>query len=74
MEAKSIEFLRARSSGNAAFNILTLSFSAVWSFEELLKEERTCRQEIRAYEKKIENWSRSVKSDPSGNTASTPKV
>lgn len=51
-----------------------LSFSAVWSFEELLKEERTCRQEIRAYEKKIENWSCSVKSDPSGNSASTPKV
>ncbi|XP_056888761.1 coiled-coil domain-containing protein 112-like [Takifugu flavidus] len=43
-------------------------------FEELLKEERTCRQELRAYEKKIENWSHSVKSDPKGNTASSPKT
>uniref|UniRef100_A0A674MWV7 Coiled-coil domain containing 112 n=1 Tax=Takifugu rubripes TaxID=31033 RepID=A0A674MWV7_TAKRU len=43
-------------------------------FEELLKEERTCRLELRAYEKKIENWSHSVKSDPKGNTASSPKT
>uniref|UniRef100_H3CC04 Coiled-coil domain containing 112 n=1 Tax=Tetraodon nigroviridis TaxID=99883 RepID=H3CC04_TETNG len=42
--------------------------------EELLKEERACRQEIRAYEKKIENWSCCVKSDPSGNTTSPPKT
>lgn len=33
-----------------------------------------CKQEISAYEKKIENWSCSVKSKLSGNTASTPKV
>nr|XP_057926755.1 coiled-coil domain-containing protein 112 [Doryrhamphus excisus] len=32
-------------------------------FGELLKEERTCAQEVTAYEKKIENWSRSTKSD-----------
>lgn len=39
-----------------------------------MKEEGTCRQEIRAYEKKIENWSCSVKSDHKGTTASSPKV
>ncbi|KAM3867468.1 coiled-coil domain-containing protein 112 [Diretmus argenteus] len=32
-------------------------------FEELLKEERLCSQEIIAYEKKIENWTLAVKSD-----------
>ncbi|XP_026043301.1 coiled-coil domain-containing protein 112 isoform X1 [Astatotilapia calliptera] len=33
-------------------------------FEEFLKEEWTCRQEITAYEKKIENWSLAVKTNP----------
>ncbi|XP_034547904.1 coiled-coil domain-containing protein 112 [Notolabrus celidotus] len=33
------------------------------SFEEILKEERTYRQEITAYEKKIENWSLVVQSE-----------
>ncbi|XP_068461418.1 coiled-coil domain-containing protein 112 isoform X2 [Clinocottus analis] len=33
-------------------------------FEALLKEERTCRQEIAAYEKRIETLSVSVKADP----------
>ncbi|XP_068559664.1 coiled-coil domain-containing protein 112 [Cebidichthys violaceus] len=43
-------------------------------FEELLKEERTCRQEISAYEKKIENLNVSVKSDPKLHTAPTVKT
>ncbi|XP_044051527.1 coiled-coil domain-containing protein 112 isoform X2 [Siniperca chuatsi] len=43
-------------------------------FEELLKEDRTCRQEITAYEKKIENWSIAVKSDPKLPTAPTVKT
>ncbi|CAB1459751.1 unnamed protein product [Pleuronectes platessa] len=34
------------------------------SLLELLKEERTCTQEIAAYEKKIENWSLALKSEP----------
>ncbi|XP_021460913.2 coiled-coil domain-containing protein 112 isoform X2 [Oncorhynchus mykiss] len=34
------------------------------SFEDLLKEERTCSQEICAFEKKIETWSLAVKADP----------
>ncbi|XP_008284532.1 coiled-coil domain-containing protein 112 [Stegastes partitus] len=42
-------------------------------FEEFLKEERTCRQEITAYEKKIENWSVAVKSNPKLPTAPTVK-
>ncbi|KAF7668115.1 hypothetical protein LDENG_00029210 [Lucifuga dentata] len=42
-------------------------------FEELLKEEKTCRQEINAYEKKIENWSIAVKSDPRVPSAATVK-
>lgn len=33
------------------------------SFEELLKEERTCWQEICAFEKKIDAWSFSLKKD-----------
>uniref|UniRef100_A0A3B4ZNX8 Coiled-coil domain containing 112 n=1 Tax=Stegastes partitus TaxID=144197 RepID=A0A3B4ZNX8_9TELE len=43
-------------------------------FEEFLKEERTCRQEITAYEKKIENWSVAVKSNPKLPTAPTVKT
>ncbi|KAM8886961.1 coiled-coil domain-containing protein 112 isoform 2-T2 [Spinachia spinachia] len=45
-------------------------------FEELLKEERTCRQETAAYEKKIENFpeSVSVASDPKPHTAATVKT
>ncbi|XP_042344759.1 coiled-coil domain-containing protein 112 [Plectropomus leopardus] len=46
------------------FYINTLKEEQRSSFEELLKEERTCRQEITAYDKKIENWSLAVKSDP----------
>ncbi|XP_070820827.1 coiled-coil domain-containing protein 112 isoform X2 [Chaetodon trifascialis] len=42
-------------------------------FEERLKEERTCTQEITAYEKKIENWSLAVKSDPKLPTAPAVK-
>ncbi|XP_029999471.1 coiled-coil domain-containing protein 112 [Sphaeramia orbicularis] len=45
-------------------SINTLKEEQRSSFEELLKEERTCRQEITAYEKKIENWSLAVKPDP----------
>ncbi|KAI3372789.1 hypothetical protein L3Q82_023245 [Scortum barcoo] len=44
------------------------------SFEELLKEERTSRQEITAYEKKIENWSLAVRSDPKLPTTPTFKT
>uniref|UniRef100_A0A3Q3BGS3 Coiled-coil domain containing 112 n=1 Tax=Kryptolebias marmoratus TaxID=37003 RepID=A0A3Q3BGS3_KRYMA len=43
-------------------------------FEEYLKEERTCRQEVNAYEKKIENWNLAVKSNSKLPTASTLKV
>ncbi|XP_059193015.1 coiled-coil domain-containing protein 112 [Centropristis striata] len=43
-------------------------------FEELLKEDRTCRQEITAYEKKIENWSLAVKPDPKLHTVPTVKA
>lgn len=43
-------------------------------FEEFLKEEWTCRQEITAYEKKIENWSLAVKSSPDLPTAPTVKT
>ncbi|KAM9360675.1 coiled-coil domain-containing protein 112 [Symphorus nematophorus] len=43
-------------------------------FEELLKEERTCRQEITAYEKKIENWSVAVKSEPKLTSAPAVKT
>ncbi|XP_037632644.1 coiled-coil domain-containing protein 112 isoform X1 [Sebastes umbrosus] len=43
-------------------------------FEELLKEERTCRQEIAAYEKKIENLSLAVKSDSKLHPAPTVKT
>ncbi|XP_030271951.1 coiled-coil domain-containing protein 112 isoform X1 [Sparus aurata] len=42
--------------------------------EELLKEDRTCRQEITAYEKKIENWSLAAKSDPKPLAAPTVKT
>uniref|UniRef100_A0A3B4YWA7 Coiled-coil domain containing 112 n=1 Tax=Seriola lalandi dorsalis TaxID=1841481 RepID=A0A3B4YWA7_SERLL len=53
-------------------NNCPLRFSVPRSFEELLKEERTCRQEITAYEKKIENWS--LKSDPKLPTTPTVRV
>ncbi|XP_035496959.2 coiled-coil domain-containing protein 112-like [Scophthalmus maximus] len=43
-------------------------------FEALQKEERTCRQEITAYEKKIENWSLASKSNPKLPTAPTVKT
>ncbi|KAM4579233.1 coiled-coil domain-containing protein 112 [Fundulus diaphanus] len=43
-------------------------------FEEYLKEEWTCRQEVIAYEKKIENWSLNVKSNPKLPAASTLKA
>lgn len=51
-------------------NNFSLCFSASFSFDELLKEERTCRREITAYEKKIENCSLAVKLDPKLPTAS----
>ncbi|XP_070689926.1 coiled-coil domain-containing protein 112 [Pempheris klunzingeri] len=56
-------------------SINTLKEEQQSCFEELLKEERTCRQEITAYEKKIENWSLAVRpqSDPKLPTASTVK-
>ncbi|XP_029295855.1 coiled-coil domain-containing protein 112 [Cottoperca gobio] len=43
-------------------------------FEGLLKEERTCRQETAAYEKKIENLSLAVKPDPKLHTAPAVKT
>ncbi|CAL1615858.1 unnamed protein product [Knipowitschia caucasica] len=45
-------------------------------FEELLKEERTHRQEISAYEKKIENWNHAVKTErrPHISTVSKTKL
>lgn len=43
-------------------------------FEEYLKEERACRQEVNAYEKKIENWSHHVKSIPKLPAASNIKT
>lgn len=53
---------------------ILLYFPIPCSFEELLKEERTCRQEITAYEKKITNWSLSFKSDPKIPPAPTVRV
>lgn len=50
------------------------SFSAWISFEELLKDERSCAQEVAAYDKKIENWSVSTKSEPKPRAASTVQV
>ncbi|XP_028980424.2 coiled-coil domain-containing protein 112 isoform X2 [Esox lucius] len=44
------------------------------SFEMLLKEERTCSQEISAFEKKIETWFLPVKVDPQLPPASSAKV
>ncbi|XP_023859057.1 coiled-coil domain-containing protein 112 isoform X4 [Salvelinus sp. IW2-2015] len=44
------------------------------SFEDLLKEERTCSQEISAFEKKIETWSLAVKADPKLPPAPSGKV
>ncbi|XP_041643364.1 coiled-coil domain-containing protein 112 [Cheilinus undulatus] len=56
-------------------SINTLKEEQRSSFEELLKEERTCRQEITAYEKKIENWSLAVQTNrPKLNTTSTVKT
>ncbi|RVE68120.1 hypothetical protein OJAV_G00088510 [Oryzias javanicus] len=43
-------------------------------FEEYLKEEMIVRLEISAYEKKIENWSLPLKSNPKLHTASTTKI
>ncbi|XP_022052538.1 coiled-coil domain-containing protein 112 [Acanthochromis polyacanthus] len=43
-------------------------------FEEFLKEERTCKQEITAYEKKIENWNFALKSNLKLPTAPTVKT
>uniref|UniRef100_A0A3B4VK43 Coiled-coil domain containing 112 n=2 Tax=Seriola dumerili TaxID=41447 RepID=A0A3B4VK43_SERDU len=53
-------------------SINTLKEAQHSCFEELLKEERTCRQEITAYEKKIENWS--LKSEPKLPTAPTVRT
>ncbi|XP_061880280.1 coiled-coil domain-containing protein 112 isoform X1 [Entelurus aequoreus] len=43
-------------------------------FGELLKEERTCNQEVAAYEKKIENWSITMTSDSKPSTVTTSKA
>ncbi|XP_055017750.1 coiled-coil domain-containing protein 112 isoform X1 [Boleophthalmus pectinirostris] len=43
-------------------------------FEELLKEERAYRQEITAYEKKIENWSVSVRTESRPQTSTISKT
>ncbi|XP_063051656.1 coiled-coil domain-containing protein 112 isoform X2 [Engraulis encrasicolus] len=44
------------------------------SFEELLKEERVCCQEIAAFEKKMELWSHTDKPEPVPHTAPSGKV
>lgn len=49
-------------------------FLILFSFEDLLKEERTCSQEISAFEKKIETWSLAVKADPKLPPAPSGKV
>ncbi|XP_024909094.1 coiled-coil domain-containing protein 112 isoform X2 [Cynoglossus semilaevis] len=43
-------------------------------FEALQKEETICRQEVKAYEKKIENWSMPLKSEPKLAAAPTVKT
>ncbi|XP_032434608.1 coiled-coil domain-containing protein 112 isoform X2 [Xiphophorus hellerii] len=43
-------------------------------FEEYSKEELTCKQEVVAYERKFENWSLLVKSNPKLPAASTLKA
>lgn len=55
-------------------NILLKLICFSFSFEEFLKEEWTCRQEITAYEKKIENWSLAVKTNPKLPAAPTVRV
>ncbi|XP_041855652.1 coiled-coil domain-containing protein 112 isoform X3 [Melanotaenia boesemani] len=42
-------------------------------FDEYLKEERICRQEVTAYERKIENWSLALKSNSKQPMAPTLK-
>lgn len=53
---------------------LTFNNCVPFRFEELLKEERTYRQELTAYEKKIENWTLTVKTDSRLPTATNVKV
>ncbi|KAM9394263.1 coiled-coil domain-containing protein 112 [Pholidichthys leucotaenia] len=43
-------------------------------FEEFFKEEKACRQEVTVYEKKIENWSLIVTSNPKLPSAPTVKT
>ncbi|XP_061776753.1 coiled-coil domain-containing protein 112 isoform X1 [Nerophis ophidion] len=43
-------------------------------FGDLLKEERTCEQEVAAYEKKIENWSITMTLDSKPSTVTTSKT
>lgn len=51
-----------------------LCFSAPLSCEALMREERTCRQDIIAYEKKMESWSLAVQSHSKLPTAAIVKV
>ncbi|MCJ8735031.1 hypothetical protein PDJAM_G00242070 [Pangasius djambal] len=44
-------------------SIITFKEQQHKSFEELLQEERTCWQEIRAFERKIDSWALAVKKD-----------
>ncbi|XP_060894821.1 coiled-coil domain-containing protein 112 isoform X1 [Labrus mixtus] len=56
-------------------SINTLKEEQRSSFEELFKEERTCRQEITACERKIENWSLAVQTNEAKHhTAPTVKM
>ncbi|KAG7489708.1 hypothetical protein JOB18_018327 [Solea senegalensis] len=43
-------------------------------YEALLREEKTCRQEVTAYERRIENWSLALKSDPMPPTSHSVKT
>lgn len=72
-ETKSVEAADLWGNKNNTKN-QTLCFFFPVSFEEYLKEERACRQEVNAYEKKIENWSHHVKAIPKLPAASNIKV
>ncbi|XP_037536928.1 coiled-coil domain-containing protein 112 [Nematolebias whitei] len=55
-------------------SINTLKEEQRLCFEEYLKEERTCKQEINAYEKRFENWNLPFKSNSKLPTTSTLKT
>ncbi|KAM9743294.1 coiled-coil domain-containing protein 112 isoform 1-T1 [Menidia menidia] len=55
-------------------SITTLKEERRTCFETYLKEEKTCGQEVSAYEKKIENWSVVVKPNPKLPTGSAHKT